>query len=235
MARKKINRTEEDVREYPSYSIDEVADYIGVPKRTLRSWITGYTYRTSSGKRRAKPIIQPADPDNKLLSFFNLVEAQVLAATTERNIGVSRVRRAIEYMREIVGEDRPLLNCVFESDGQEIFVDQIAGSRLKHPLNISKHGQYAFRAILRKYLKRIERDVDGLPTVLYPMKGFSTQQKTISIHPLVSSGKPSVRGSGIMAEVIWRRKKGGETERELARDFKLKPSEIKAAITYFAA
>ncbi len=39
MARKKIERTQEDVREYPSYSIDEVADYIGVPKRTLRSWV----------------------------------------------------------------------------------------------------------------------------------------------------------------------------------------------------
>jgi uncharacterized protein (DUF433 family) len=38
-----------------------------------------------------------------------------------------------------------------------------------------------------------------------------------------------------MAEVIWMRKREGEKIASLARDFRLKPSEIKAAITYFAA
>jgi uncharacterized protein (DUF433 family) len=236
MARKKTERTQEDVREYPSYSIDEVAEYIGVPKRTLRSWVTGYNYRTSSGIRKAPPIIQPADPKRLLLSFFNLVEAQVLAATRERHISVARVRRAMEYLREEAGEDRPLLNCIFETVGQHIFVQSLTGSKLKHPLNVSMHGQYGFKKILKKYLSRIERDAKGLPTLVYPMKaGHITQRKVITIHPFVSSGKPSLRKSGIMAEVIWRRKREGEKIAELARDFRLKPSEIKAAITYFAA
>jgi uncharacterized protein (DUF433 family) len=236
MARKKLERTQDDVREYPSYSIDEVADYIGVPKRTLRSWVSGYTYRTAHGKQKAPPIIRPADEKRLLLSFFNLVEAQVLAATRERDIGVSKVRRAIEYLRDKEGEDRPLLNCIFETAGQNIFVQQLTGTKLRHPLNVSRHGQYGFGRILKKYLSRIERDAKGLPTLIYPMKaGHVTQKKVITIHPFVSSGKPSLRKSGIMAEVIWRRKREGEKIATLARDFRLKPSEIKAAITYFAA
>ena len=90
MARNKIERVQQDVREYPSYSIEEVADYIGVPKRTLRSWVSGYSYRTRTGVRRAMPIIKMADPGRHLLSFFNLVEAQVLASTRERQISVAR-------------------------------------------------------------------------------------------------------------------------------------------------
>ena len=236
MARKKTERTQEDVREYPCYSIEDVAEYIGVPERTLRSWISGYSYRTKAGIRKAPPIISPADPRKNLLSFFNLIEAQVLASTRERKISVARVRRAIEYLREKEGEERPLLNCIFDTVGQQIFVQQLTASRLKHPLNVSRHGQYAFKTILKKYLSRIERDAAGLPTRLYPMKaGKPTQSKVITIYPFVASGKPSIRRSGINAEVIWRRKKEGETEKALARDFKLKPSEIKAAITYFAA
>ncbi len=236
MARRKAERTQEDVREYPCYSIEDVADYIGVPERTLRSWISGYSYRTRLGIRKAPPIIIPADRKRNLLSFFNLIEAQVLAATRDRRISVSRVRRAIEYLREVEGEQRPLLNCIFDTVGQQIFVQKLTGSRLKHPLNVSRHGQYAFKAILKKYLSRIERDEAGLPTRLYPMKaGKPTQSKVITIYPFVASGKPSIRGSGINAEVIWRRKKEGETEKELARDFNLRLSEIKAAITYFAA
>ena len=236
MARKKLERTQDDVREYPCYSIEDVAEYIGVPRSTLRSWISGYKYRTSSGRRRAPAIIEPADPKRNLLSFFNLVEAQVLASTRERKISVSKVRRAIEFLRESEGEDRPLLNCIFETSGQHLFIQRLAGKNLKHPLNVSAHGQYAFRAILKRYLRRIERDASGLPVRLFPMKaGRATTNKVITIYPFVASGKPSIRGSGVNAEVIWRRKKEGETEKELALDFKLKPSEIKAALTYFAA
>lgn len=160
----------------------------------------------------------------------------MLASTRERKIGVRSVRRAIEYLREEGGEPRPLLNCIFETLGQQIFVQRLTGSRLKNPLNVSKHGQYAFKSILKKYLNRIDRDASGLPTRLYPMKaGRPTHSRVITIYPFVASGKPSIRRSGINAEVIWRRKKEGETEKSLARDFKLKPSEIKAAITYFAA
>jgi uncharacterized protein (DUF433 family) len=236
MARKKTNRVQEDVREYPCYSIEDVAEYLGVPERTLRSWISGYSYRTPSGVRKVPPIIPPADPKRNLLSFFNLVEAQVLASTRERKISVRRVRRAIEYLREKESEERPLLNCIFETLGQQIFVQKLTGESLKNPLNISRYGQYGFKSVLKKYLSRIERDASGLPTRMYPMKaGKPTQGRVITIYPFVASGKPSIRRSGISAEVIWRRKKEGETAASLARDFKLKPSEIKAAITYFAA
>ena len=236
MARRKTERTETDVRDYPSYSIEEVADYIGVPRRTLRSWISGYTYRTKGGVRRAPAIIKPADPKRNLLSFFNLVEAQVLAATRERNISVSRVRRAMEYLRETVQQERPLLNCVFQTHGQQIFVYELTKSRLKHPLNVSMHGQYGFGKILKKYLSRIERDSDGLPNRLFPVKaGQAQRRKVISINPGISSGKPALANSGIMAEVLWHRKRAGENVDELARDFRLKHSEVKAAIQFFAA
>ncbi len=236
MGRKKAERTQDDVRDYPCYSIEDVAEYIDVPEATLRSWISGYSYRTRSGLRKAPPIIRPADPARNLLSFFNLIEAQVLVSTRERKISIRKVRRAIEYLVEMEGEKRPLLNCIFETAGQEIFVQKLFGTKLKNPLNVSKHGQYAFRPILKKYLSRIERDANGLPTRLYPMKtGSVSRSKVITIYPFVASGKPSIRRSGISAEVIWRRKKEGETEKSLARDFRLKPSEIKAALTYFAA
>jgi uncharacterized protein (DUF433 family) len=236
MARKKLDRIVEDVRKYPSYSIDEVAMYIGVPKRTLRSWFSGYKYKNQGQVRTAPPMIQPADSKHLLLSFFNLVEAQVLAATRDRRIGVGKVRRAMEYLREKTGVPRPLLQCVFSTHGNSLFVESIDGVKLKNPLNVSRYGQFVFGKMMQKYLQRIERDAHGLPTILYPMKaGRPTRAKVITIRPLVSAGKPSLRGSGIMAEVIWMRKREGEKIASLARDFRLKPSEIKAAITYFAA
>jgi uncharacterized protein (DUF433 family) len=236
VARKKLERTQEEIREYPCYSIEQVASYIGVPKRTLRNWVSGYEYQTAHGIKRARPVISPADPENNLLSFYNLVEAQVLAATRERHIGLRRIRRTVEYMREALQEERPLLRCVFETSGQDIFLRSISGKSLRNPLNVSKFGQYGFRPILQKYLSRIERDANGNPTRVYPLKvGSKLGKRAIVIHPFVSAGKPSLAASGVMVEVIWKRKKAGESVDNLAKDFRLKPSEIKAAIKYYAA
>lgn len=237
MARKKIQRIEGDIREYPSYSIEEVAGYLGIPRTTLRAWISGYKYRSRHGAvRHRKPIIQAADPSHNLLSFFNLIEAQVLASTRERNIPLSRVRRAVEFLHDRLNQDRPLLTCVFETCGQDLFVQHVSGKHLKNPLNASRYGQFAFKSILKKYLSRIERDSSGLPTLLYPMRvGAVGRGKIITIHPFISAGKPSLKKSGIMAEVIWHRKREGESMKELSRDFKLPIGEIKAAISYFAA
>ncbi|MBB6145603.1 uncharacterized protein (DUF433 family) [Silvibacterium bohemicum] len=236
MARKKVDRTQDEIREYPCYSIEQVASYIGVPKRTLRNWVTGYSYQTRHAMKRANPVITPADPENNLLSFYNLAEAQVLAATRERNIGLRRIRHTVEYMREVLQEERPLLRCVFETSGQDIFLQNISGKNLRNPLNVSKFGQYGFRSILKKYLSRIERDANGNPTRVYPLKaGARSAKRNIVIHPFVSAGKPSLAESGIMVEAIWKRKKAGETVKTLAKDFRLKPSEIKAAINYYAA
>ncbi len=117
----------------------------------------------------------------------------------------------MEYLRDEAREDRPLLNCIFETVGQQIFVQSLTGTKLKHPLNVSMHGQYGFKKILKKYLSRIERDEKGLPEAGVSNEGRAniTQKRAITIHPFVSSGKPSLRKSGIMAEVIWRRKREG--------------------------
>lgn len=234
VARLRVERTQPDVRDYPSYSIDEAARYIGVPVRTLRSWISGYYYKTATGRKRARPIIEAADPHRNLLSFFNLAEAQVVAATREKNIGTNKVRRAVEYLRTELNTSRPLLTQVFHKSGQDLFINQLAGKRLRQPLNVSRYGQYGFRPILKKYLDRIERDAQGMPLLIYPLRpGHKDRYKRVEINPLVSLGKPALKGSGVMVETIWYRKRAGESIPELARDYRLKPSDIKAAIRYF--
>jgi hypothetical protein len=49
------------------------------------------------------------------------------------------------------------------------------------------------RDILEEYLERIERDEIGRPRQVIPI-----YSKRIAINPLVSSGKPTVKGTGIM-------------------------------------
>lgn len=222
MPRKHNVRTHGDVRDFPRYSISEAAFYVRVPRTTLHAWTQGQNYVTASGVHRTfKPLITLADKKNKLLSFYNLVEAHILRSTTEqRGVPFKNVRKALDYVHETIPGPHPLLSHDFETSGKEIFV-----KHLGETINATAHGQRAMREILDKYLTLIPRDGSGLPIRVFPINS-----RRLAIDPLFSSGKPIVKDRGITASVLWGRKKSGELEPEIARDYGLEEIEVKEAI-----
>jgi len=221
MPRRRRLRTEGDIREFPRYGISEAAFYVRIPATTLHAWTQGQDYVTSTGVHRTfKPLIGLADKRNKLLSFYNLVEAHILRSTTERGVPFKNVRRALDYVHETIPGKHPLLTHDFETSGKDLFV-----KHLGETINATAHGQRVMREILEKYLTLIPRDVYGLPLKVFPI-----HSRRLAIDPLFSSGKPIVKDRGITASVLWGRNKSGESELEIARDYGLTEIEVKEAI-----
>ncbi len=221
----------DDLRRLPAYSASEAASYLRMPTATLRSWLAGRAYPTSSGKRFFKPLITPADSDALRLSFMNLVEAHVLSAIRrEHNVSISNVRSALDFVRKEFGADEPLIATEFETDGVDLFVEKYG-----HLMNASKHGQLEMKEVIKQFLKRIVRDSTGLPIKLYPFTRRSEQldqPRTIEIDPRVSFGRPVLVGTGIRTEILSERFLAGESPADLAKDYGRDAREIEEAIRY---
>jgi uncharacterized protein (DUF433 family) len=226
MPRKKLVRFFGDIREYPRYSIEEAARYLRIPKSTLQAWTRGQHYHTRYGTERIYyPVIDLADQDFKLLSFYNLAEAHILRSTRDRYVPLRNVRLAIDYVRKVMAPSpHPLLTSEFKTFGKEIFIEHLG-----KVINATKQGQIAMRQILEEYLQRIDRDLQGMPIQVYPF-----YSKRLAINIKLSSGKPVVKGTGIMAEILADRRHSGESIPELADDYGLEPIEIEEAIQEFA-
>lgn len=221
MGKKRLLRFGGDVREFPRYSVSEAAFYLRMPNSTLLAWTRGQDYTTSRGIHRTfQPLIEPADTTNKLLSFYNLVEAHVLRATTDAGVPMRNVRAALRYIRKTIAGTHPLLTHEFEVSGKDVFI-----THLGKTINATRQGQLAIREILKKYLRLIARDASGLPMQICPMGS-----RRLAIHSHICSGKPIVRGKGISASVLWGRKRTGESIAEIARDYGLRRLEVKEAI-----
>jgi uncharacterized protein (DUF433 family) len=222
MPRRHLDRTQGDVREFPRYSISEAAFYVRIPANTLRAWTVGQDYVTNTGVHRTfKPLIELADKRNKLLSFYNLVEAHILRFTTEeRKVPFKNVRKALDYIHEKMPGKHPLLTHKFETSGKDIFIQYIGET-----INATAHGQRAMRQMLEKYLALIPRDGYGFPIKIFPI-----HSKRLAIDPFFSSGKPIVKDKGITASVLWGRSKSGESTSEIARDYGLTEIEVRETI-----
>jgi uncharacterized protein (DUF433 family) len=83
--------------------------------------------------------------------------------------------------------------------------------------------------ILEEYLERLDwNEGDLLPIQIHPI-----HTTRLVINPLISSGKPVIKGTGIMVSILRDRAKT-ESIPDLANDYDIQPFEIEQAIKEFA-
>jgi uncharacterized protein (DUF433 family) len=228
----------DDPRLRAAYPVAEAAHYLRMPAETLRSWVVGRLYPVAGQLKRSRPLIHLDDPKTQYLSFINLVEAHVLAAMRRRHgVKLPKVRSALDYVRRQFRIERPLIDQAFQTDGLDLFVE-----RYGELINASREGQRAMKEIIGVYLKRIDRDTQGLPIKLYPFTrdteadvAPASDPRVVVMNPTVSFGRPVIAGTGIPVSSIYERYKAGDSVANLAQDFRLEISAIEEAIRCEAA
>jgi uncharacterized protein (DUF433 family) len=224
-------RADIDRRELPVYTPADAAQYLGISRSTLDTWIYGRFYETLVGKVFFPPLIKPADEENRLLSFFNLAEAHLLAATRyEHKVSIKSIRTAMGKIREMYGDiEHPLLSKEFFTNGKDIFIKTIQDDE---DINLSTPGQLNFKPIMDLFLAHIEPDEKFKPARVYPLIKGQPADKIISIVPGVSSGRPAIDGTGVPVWVLYDRYSAGEKVPAIADDFEIPESKVQRAIDY---
>ena len=219
----------DDIRYAPLYRIPEVAAYTRGNLSTLRTWVLGREHASRDG-RRYPPVIrveQVERPDS--LSFINLIEAHVLVALRRTHqIPLPKIRDAVLWLRKELDSKHPLAELQIETDGLDVFV-----RHLNHLISASEKGQVVIRDVMERYLRRIERDAQGLPINFYPFTisdRLGDTPKDIVINPAVAFGRPVVRGTRIATSAIFERYTGGESLLAIAKDYGLELRLVEEAL-----
>jgi uncharacterized protein (DUF433 family) len=211
----------------PRYNITEAARYLGVPESTLRSWFEGTTYGKKPHIKRFLPILIPASPD--LLSFYDIASAHVLMAFKSKGVSTESIRDVVKSFNEEFPNHRyPLLGRDFHMFGKNVVI-----KRLGLLLNLTKRRQLGIKEVMERYLARLEFDADKMAVRFSPLRvAIRKGVGYIVIDPEMSGGRPVMRGTGIPAEVIAKRRNSGESVRSLAKDYRLSRRAIQEAIKY---
>lgn len=219
-----------DKWDVPIYTYAEAAYYLGIQRGTLRTWVIGRTIPIGVGQTRwLDPLIKAADPQSGLMSFYNLAEAHILAASRYKHrVPLRSVRSAILHLQNKYPSPHPLLSKEFYTDGLDLFIKGMEDTE-----NLSRQGQLGFRPILDLFLHRIEFDEKYRPKKVWPLiKGQAESDKIVAMVFGVSAGRPTVDGTGVPVMMLWQRNQAGESEEELADDYDIDVSRVKKAIEY---
>lgn len=219
---------ESQIYHLPIYTVADAARYLRIPVATLQTWLTGRNNRTKNGKKEFSPLIQRPDPQQSQLSFTNLVEAHILRVIrTDHKIPFDKVHIALDYISEQFQTPHPLIQKQFQTDGTELFIDQI-----DHLINVSRSGQLAIREVLKQLLTRIEWNEANIAARLFPFTETFLDPKILAIDPKISFGKPTIAGTGIPTRIITELYDAGDSIQDIAIDYDCTEAQIQQAILF---
>lgn len=211
--------------EIPNYSVEESSRYLHVAETSLRYWIIGGAF--------AAPLTTIFSRKPMLLSFKNLVELYVLESLRSiHGIHIRQIRGAVEELRREKASKFPLADYQLATRGRKIYLED-DGNEL---ISLTAGGQHAFTEILTPFLKRVDRNTQGIAARLFPFTRAEYRQSPLSaprvvvIDPAVAFGKPVLVDSRISTAFLLSRKRGGATIQQLARDYGRSEKEIEEAI-----
>ena len=211
-----------DRRNLPAYTYSEASRAIRMPTSTLRAW--------TRGQDGFEPVFSPAG-DNAL-SYFNLIEGQVLRAIRQvHRVAMWDVRQALEEANEQYGVDRLLIHHQFRFGAYGLFLD-----RYSSLVRLTPAKQIAMRRVMESLLERVEYGEDGFPNMFYPAIHDGTDaQRIVRLNPFVSFGRPTVATRGVTTQAIVSRIDAGESVDFVAADYRIGTEEVEEAIYYEAA
>ena len=182
---------------------------------TLRTWVLGRP-RLHNANRPYPPVIKAADRQRQdMLSFINLIEVHVLVALRRiHSISLSKIRKAVEWLHKETRFDHPLAELKIETDGFNLFIRYLG-----ELVSASEQGQIVIRDIVERFMRRVGRDVHGLPELFFPFTYAEIGKECpmeVVINPAVAFGRPVMRGTRVSTEIVFERYTAGESVTNIA-------------------
>jgi len=213
------------------YTLPEAERLTKVPRRRIRRWAVGYSYRYRGEERYSPPVIatEVAPIDTvPTIDFSDLMEVRFLNAFREHGVGWKAIRIAAQRAKELLGRHRPFSTRIFKTDGRTILAEIVREAGDKVLLDLVK-SQYAFDRILSPFLYTgLEFDELAEPRRWWPL-GL---RRSVVVDPHRAFGTPIVARAGIPTSILRDAVKAERCEQFVAHWYEIEEREVRDAMEF---
>lgn len=209
------------------YLYAEVDRIVGLRSGTARRWINGY----ERGGKSYAPILRTQPRDSEWVTWGEFVEARILAELREE-VKTQRLRLAVQALRDAYKVDYPLahLRPYLSAESRELVIGG-ADVGLDDEKMVVRTGQMLLGdglSLMERATLGVDENGERYVTELPADDEFPD----IVINPQRFSGQPTIAGRRIAVATIAGMREAGEGEADLAADYGLSISQVRAAVDY---
>jgi len=184
------------------YPLRQAARLVDAEPRAIRRWLQGYSRKYKGEIVRSEPLwrtqLRDEDLPDEVIGFRDLLELRMVAAFVRHGVDFKIIRETVDAAARNFGQDYPLTNRNFLTDGKRIFLDAVEQATGEARLIDVLRKQYVFSDIIKPSLYAgIEYGQDGAQR-WFPVN----RRKTIVLDPALQFGTPVLAEAGIPTDTI---------------------------------
>ncbi len=207
------------------YEVAEAARLLGIPVRTLKNWLDGYSVKGVI----YRPVLRETPTKSDLLTWGEFVEAGYLTEyRRQQRIPLPEIRDYIRSWRDRLGVPYPLAHRQPYSGPGRHLVEAAVGIEGDRILYRFLDGQLVLTPWTVEFVHKVEFDHD-VARRFWPVG----TGEAVVIDPLRSFGAPTV--GGVRTEVLCELFLAGDSLDEIAEGYDLARSDVEAAVRYESA
>jgi len=200
----------------PSYQIVEAAKYAGITPQTVAAW-----------HGLEKQILSERE-EKAALSYLQLIEVAVVAAFRKMRVPMKNIRAAREYAAHSLKCEFPFATYNFKENAKHLFLGSEDLEDV-HPGSVvaaDQGGQLEWETVIGR-LQEFDYEDDHGIALKWHVAGRGSP---ILIDPRISFGTPVIKGTPTW--IIKGRWDAGESDSDIAEDFRIDPSDVKEALKF---
>ena len=225
----------DDRRFWQRYSAEEAGRFLGMPAATLRQWFCD----DGEGCAPLFPDRVRAPGEELALSFMELVEAHVARRYRDLGVSAARLREVRPFLLESIDPEYPLASRDFLFSGayrlRDLSLAQPEACKADAMIVFERHeggksGSWRHLPEMFETLCALNYDPVAPRSLAYRFYPFG-RDVPIVIFPPCGSGRLTVEGHNLLAEILAGQYRRGETIDDLADDFQLSTDVVKRVVT----
>lgn len=215
------------------YPLRQAARLVRVEARSLRRWLQGYSRQYKGEQVRSEPLwttqFTGQELPDEVIGFRDLLELRMVAAFVAHGVDLKVIRATITAATRYFGNDYPLTNRQFRTDGKRIFLQAVEAATGDQKIVDVVHRQFVFSDIVSPSLYAgIEYD-DESAVRWFPLG----KRKTIVLDPALQFGTPIIASAGIPTDTIYASFMAEGRDKDMvARVFDITPKMVSDAIEF---
>jgi uncharacterized protein (DUF433 family) len=201
----------------PSYQIAEAANYAGIAPQTVAAW-----------HKIEKEFLSEKE-EKAALSYMQLIEVAVVAAFRKMGVPLKNIRATRDYAKHHLKSEYPFATYKFKEEAKHLYLDsnELKDVAPGSVVQTDQGGQLAWETVIGRLREfDYEDEYDGL-ALKWHVAGRSAP---IIIDPRIAFGAPAVKGTPTW--IIKGRWDAGESDSDIAEDFRINPSDVKEALKF---
>lgn len=222
---KPIRKRGEDLREFPTYTIPEVALFLGVSRFTLWDWFSG-----------PDPLLKPSGHIGHLplLSFQDVAEAYAIyMLRVHHRLSMQTIRRNLKNLTKYTNAKHPLVSEHLKVLERRILLERAKkGPSLRHHIDLDS-GQLVMNEVVDIFANRVNTTATGRVTTIYPWRFWREDRdsKPVEIDAEIMSGRLVITGTRIPVSAVVDRHKI-ESADSIADDYGIPVDSVTKAILH---